>query len=579
MYRSKSLGLGLLLLFGLPALAQTDARSGADGPQGEFVGIGWVAPTIIDTRTIQPQIQGGWPWTGPIENVHDHLPPHYNDRVLPLGAPNQLLVGGLLDLPRVLTGEGYTFPGIQQTRYSPPDLTIGVGPNHVIATVNATLAFFSKTGTLEFSIVLDNTGNPGFFEEVGALNFVVDPKCFYDHIARRYVVLAIEVYFGSSAWLDVAVSDDDDPHGVWYKYRTPAEIPVGQGIYWVDYPSCGYDAQAIYTGGNLFLLKGSGGQTAGILFRVYDKAPMLGGNPTTYADLRDGAHFSGQAGHHFGANQAAFYAGVDTTSSIRIYAIKDPLGTPTLDSAAVTVPAFVPSSRNSAPNNGGMVDPLDGRVFNVHWRNGHLYTGHPINVGGVNKARWYHFDTGDWPNSGTPTLVESGNVDAGPNIHTYYPTLWENRRGDVGMVLARSATNEYVSVQITGRHRSDPAGTMGQLRQLYIGDRTASGRWGDYYGITTDPTDDFTFWCVGQYQSVGGWGSWIESFTVGGKLGDANCDGIVNNFDIDPFTLALSDPVGYKNAYPNCDILNADANMDGVVDNFDIDPFVKLLTP
>ncbi|MGE0481467.1 MAG: hypothetical protein AB7Q17_13445 [Phycisphaerae bacterium] len=61
-------------------------------------------------------------------------------------------------------------------------------------------------------------------------------------------------------------------------------------------------------------------------------------------------------------------------------------------------------------------------------------------------------------------------------------------------------------------------------------------------------------------------------------LGDMNCDGAVNNFDIDPFVLALTDPAGYAAAFPSCDINNADANNDGSVNNFDIDPFVALLT-
>ena len=60
-------------------------------------------------------------------------------------------------------------------------------------------------------------------------------------------------------------------------------------------------------------------------------------------------------------------------------------------------------------------------------------------------------------------------------------------------------------------------------------------------------------------------------------LGDLNCDGGVNNFDIDPFVLALTDPAGYKAKYPACDSANADINGDHAVNNFDIEPFVKLL--
>ena len=62
------------------------------------------------------------------------------------------------------------------------------------------------------------------------------------------------------------------------------------------------------------------------------------------------------------------------------------------------------------------------------------------------------------------------------------------------------------------------------------------------------------------------------------SLGDLNCDGEINAFDIDPFVLALTDPAGYASAWPDCDIMLADINGDGEINAFDIDPFVELLT-
>ena len=59
--------------------------------------------------------------------------------------------------------------------------------------------------------------------------------------------------------------------------------------------------------------------------------------------------------------------------------------------------------------------------------------------------------------------------------------------------------------------------------------------------------------------------------------GDLNCDGSLDFFDIDPFVLALFDPTGYAETYPNCDILNGDMNGDTFVDFFDIDQFVECL--
>ena len=75
---------------------------------------------------------------------------------------------------------------------------------------------------------------------------------------------------------------------------------------------------------------------------------------------------------------------------------------------------------------------------------------------------------------------------------------------------------------------------------------------------------------------------WLGTLGVSGPptpvLGDVNCDGLVNAFDIDAFVVALTDPAAYAVTYPDCDIDNADVNEDGVVNAFDIDPFVNLLT-
>lgn len=72
----------------------------------------------------------------------------------------------------------------------------------------------------------------------------------------------------------------------------------------------------------------------------------------------------------------------------------------------------------------------------------------------------------------------------------------------------------------------------------------------------------------------------VLTVTPCGELrGDMNCDGTVNNFDIDPFVLALSNIEAYEQAFPDCDReSHGDVNDDGVFNNFDIDPFVELLT-
>ncbi len=59
--------------------------------------------------------------------------------------------------------------------------------------------------------------------------------------------------------------------------------------------------------------------------------------------------------------------------------------------------------------------------------------------------------------------------------------------------------------------------------------------------------------------------------------GDANCDGSVDFFDIDPFLDALFEPESYTCAYCGRSICTVDVDCSGAVDFFDIDPFLQCL--
>ncbi len=58
---------------------------------------------------------------------------------------------------------------------------------------------------------------------------------------------------------------------------------------------------------------------------------------------------------------------------------------------------------------------------------------------------------------------------------------------------------------------------------------------------------------------------------------DANCDGVVNFFDIDPFLLALFQPAEYASIFCGGSICTVDVDGSGLVNFFDIDPFVECL--
>lgn len=504
---------------------------------------GWttttVTPTIIDTRAFPQQRQANDPWQGGTARPGTLLPAHKRDKGLPPGPRLDLPLGQLLDEERV--DPSPAFPAISATGWTPPDPTLAVGPEHVIATVNMALAFYDKEGNEQFYANLDSTGSPGFFEELGSGDFCFDPKCFYDHYSERFFVLALEYYGGSDeSWITVAVSDDSDPNGIWYKYRTWSVVTIEGSEYWVDYPGLGFNEDTFYTTGNLFRLSGGGPGFRGAMYRLFPKTPMLNGDPVTFTDLNDTGSASVQCAQVYEDTSGGlpFFVSVESTSSLKIQAIRyNGSGTPSLRTASVAVPAF----GNNPPggsNPGGSIDTLDGRLMNVHLRENQLYASHAVGSGGQSESRWYHFDTGDWPgdsgNPPPPTLVQSGAIDLPGSQHTFFPSIASNKHGDVGLVFGHCQSSILPNVQVTGRFEDDPAGAMGEPEVVVESPTGADGRWGDYFDLTVDPVDDTTFWYIGEWASSNGWQTWIGSFiiTEPGCDGDTNGDNLVNVGDL-----------------------------------------------
>ncbi len=104
------------------------------------------------------------------------------------------------------------------------------------------------------------------------------------------------------------------------------------------------------------------------------------------------------------------------------------------------------------------------------------------------------------------------------------------------------------------------------------GDMWTSGGEFELSGTTGQPDASTTVMTGGDFELAGGF------WPAQPPLGDMNCDGSVDFFDIDAFVPAVTDPAGYEAAYPDCDIMLADCNGDGLVDFFDIDCFVAIIT-
>ena len=522
---------------------------------------GSAKPVVIDTRSFDPQVAARPPWRGETKRPGAILPKHGRDKTLRDGAPNDLPVGGLTRRPRVDAADGAFFPAIGQSPWTPPDPAIAVGPGHVVETVNMEVAWYLKDGTPQFQQRLDSSGDPGFFEELGAGGFTFDPKCFYDTIRKRYVVMALEHYTGES-WITLAVSDDDDPNGLSYKYRTWALPEIDETTYWVDYPGLGFDERGWYVTSNLFREEGPGSGFGGTLLRSFDPTGALEGGDLEYVDLLvpGGSHQVSQVPD---GDAPALLARIADSTTLRLVHVDDPLGEPVAVTVNVDIPVYqYPDDRPPTPG-GTTLNSLDGRLMNVMLRNGTLWTGHSVRTPEISNtvARWYEVDLLGWPvTSGTePVTVQTGEIRPGPDGHTCFPAIAVNREGHAAIVYTQSSTIEVPTLMVAGRIPSDPRGTLGEPVRLAVSTDVPTGsgayRWGDYFDAAVDPLDDGLFWVVGQIYTPDGWLTEVSSFSIR-QVGDINGDGLVDGADLSALLAA------WGTDDPDAD-LDGDGNVDG----------------
>ncbi|MEO7453616.1 MAG: hypothetical protein ABIV13_02500 [Fimbriimonadales bacterium] len=456
----------------------------------------------VDTARFSPQINDEF-----VSHAkRPENPIRFGDEV---GPPNNLTLGQTLNAIRGTVNAQW--PAIGATGWTPPDPDIAVGPNHVVAVVNSSIAFYNKSGTPLFQQTAQD-----FYTGLGAGSFRFDPKCFYDRNNQRFVMLFLEQDDSPQvSKLLIAVSDDADPNGIWHKYRIESKLTVGQNTYWLDYPGLGYNKDAYVISGNMF---GFSSGFGGVQFIVLPTAPMLTGSPVTAQYLRDANGESAQMTEVMdGTLNAIFAISRENSTAMQLYAIRDLATAPVMNMALVTVPSNSMPSINAPTTNGHALDALDGRIINAVWRSGAILATHTVQSSSRLRVRWYQIATNNWPVSGSPSLTMSGEVAGATGIHHHMPAVNMNSVGDVSMIFTRSSTSITADMMYAGRFATDPAGTMGTpvLLESSAGNNYGSGRWGDYFDVDVDPVDDVTFWGILMGVALNnGWRTSIFSWTI-----------------------------------------------------------------
>jgi hypothetical protein len=399
-------------------------------------------------------------------------------------------------------GTDFGFEAFQSTEWRPPDPDLAVGPNHIVGVVNIWIRFFDKSG----NILLDQH-LADFF---GSTSFSFDPIAMYDPLVDRFVVASAEHDPSGRDYLNIAVSDDDNPVGTWYTYRFYIESYCD----YVDFPNLGSDPDAWYIAADCF------GSPGGNYINIFEKAPMLVGDPVTIDNLYTSGGFLslGATKAYDATAPAAYFASAHAVGSpyVRIYAVTDPAGSPQLHSFNLNVGSFgmPPDAQQLGTSN--RADTIDYRIKNGVVRDGILYVVHNVSGGdGAAKARWYRIDLRGWPQSGQdPVKLDGGDVDPGFNIDTWFGDVNVDADGNMAIAVNRSSPNEPIGVYRTFRLVTDPAGTTRPTVEMQTSTTPEQGsRWGDYAGLEEDPAEPGTFWNHHEYRTWS-WRTWMGQFAI-----------------------------------------------------------------
>jgi hypothetical protein len=460
-------------------------------------------------------------------------------------------------------GEGFAgreFPGSGETateasggrgsgRRGGIDISLAVGPNHVFEILDGNLAVFTKkgkkydsSGKLLYGPVPNNTVFAGFGNRCGVSNNS-DSVVRYDQLADRWLIV-VPVFSrppgnpqGPYA-MCYAVSATSDPLGPYHRYEFQRPL-------FPDYPR-----PAVWPDGYYNPTSTSDNLLPDVITQkhdcIADRNKMLRGLPATeQCVVIDGGVFmlnsdvDGKRMPPKGAPNVMMSTGGTQLMKIfgddGIYFYKVHVDWDDPSKTTVSAPqkiAVAPyrylcdgqlSNCVSQPATDRRLDSQgDKLIQQLVYRNfgnrESILAEHSIATaahgGGV---RWYEFRLNQ---SRDPVLYQQGTY-APDGFYRWLGSMAMDRKGDVGMGYSFGGDPNYPGQRFAARLANDPKGQLTFHESVLAegkASQTGSLRWEDYTNITMDPSDDCTFWFVGDYLKSGATTSTtrIGSFIVPG---------------------------------------------------------------
>jgi hypothetical protein len=396
------------------------------------------------------------------------------------------------------------------------DLSLAVGPDHIFEILDGNLAVFTKTGKLLYGPVPNTTVFDGFGVRCNATNNS-DAVVRYDQLAGRWLIV-VPVFQPPYA-MCYAVSKTSDPLGTYYRYEFQRPL-------FPDYPR-----PAVWPDGYYNPTSTSDDPLPNVITQkhecIADRNKMLQGLPASeQCIVIDGAVFMlnsdvvGTRPPPNGAPNIMMSTGgtqllkIFEDDGIYFYKVhvdwSDPSKTSISPPEKIAVAPYhylcdgQLSSCVSQPGTDRRLDSqgdkmMQGLLYRNFGDHESLVANHSIATaahgGGV---RWYEFRL---DRARVPELYQQGTY-APDGYYRWLGSISMNRKGDIAVGYSFGGAPNYPGQRFAARLAKDPKGQL-TLHELTLADgqaaQTNSLRWEDYTNIAIDPSDDCTFWFVGNY--------------------------------------------------------------------------------
>lgn len=314
-----------------------------------------------------------------------------------------------------------------------------------------------------------------------------------------------------------AVSTSPDPLGTYYRYAFERTL-------FPDYPRPAVWIDGYYTATS------TGDDVIQKHVCIADRTKMLAGQPATEQCITiDGVNFlnnadiDGQKLPPTGAPNIMMAAGGTQLKSIfnddGVYFWKVHVDWKNTANTKATGPTKIPvtpyhylcngqlSSCVPQPDTERRLDVQGDKIMTrlVYRRIGaheSVVAAHSVSTRRGGGVRWYEFRL---DKNGNPAVFQQGTYAPG-GFYRWMPSIAMDKKGDIGVGYSFGGLPNFPGQRFAARQVGDPNGQL-TLRETVLAEGGASQkntlRWEDYTTTAMDPSDDCTFWYVGDYLKDG----------------------------------------------------------------------------